>query len=66
MRSLIESQQTIKTPPATFDKLQEILDFAIAREKDAKIFIVIMACIFDNGLTIKRILESENADQRIN
>jgi rubrerythrin len=38
MRTLIDSQRTVKAPPTTLDNLQEILDFAISREKDAVLF----------------------------
>lgn len=38
MRTLIDAQRTVKTPPVDMANLQEILDFAIAREKDAVLF----------------------------
>ena len=40
MRALIESRRTVKQPKADLSQLGEVLDFAIAREKDAVLFYV--------------------------
>ena len=38
MKTLIDSQRTVKKPTIALANLEEILDFAIAREKDAVLF----------------------------
>lgn len=40
MRVLIDSRRTVAAPPLDINHLDEILDFAIAREKDAVLFYV--------------------------
>ena len=40
MRTLIDSRRTVKEPKIDLDNIVEILDFAIAREKDAVLFYV--------------------------
>jgi rubrerythrin len=40
MRALIDDRRTVKTPPVDMGNIQEVLDFAIAREKDAVLFYV--------------------------
>ncbi len=38
MKTLIEEQRSVKKPPVDMNNIQEVLDFAIAREKDAVLF----------------------------
>ena len=61
MRTLIDSQRTIKAPPTTLDKLQEILDFAIAREKDAVLFYTGLENYVpeENRATVRDIIKEE-------
>ncbi len=40
MRTLIDARRTIKQPPVDLSNIQEVLDFAIEREKDAVLFYV--------------------------
>ena len=40
MRTLIDSRRTVKEPKIDLNNLTEVLDFAIAREKDAVLFYV--------------------------
>mgnify|MGYP003471857707 FL=1 len=40
MRTLIDSRRTVKEPTIDLNNLTEVLDFAIAREKDAVLFYV--------------------------
>lgn len=40
MRALIDSRRTVKEPNIDMANIQEVLDFAIAREKDAVLFYV--------------------------
>ena len=40
MRALIDDRRTVKSPPVDMGNIQEVLDFAIAREKDAVLFYV--------------------------
>ena len=40
MRTLIDSRRTVKEPTIALNNLTEVLDFAIAREKDAVLFYV--------------------------
>jgi rubrerythrin len=38
MRTLIDAQRTVTTPPVDMANLEKIIDFSIAREKDAVLF----------------------------
>ena len=40
MRALIDARRTVKEPTIDISNIQEVLDFAIAREKDAVLFYV--------------------------
>ncbi len=40
MRTLIDSRRTVKKPEINMGNIQEVLDFAIGREKDAVLFYV--------------------------
>lgn len=40
MRALIDDRRTVKTPPVDMGNIQDVLNFAIAREKDAVLFYV--------------------------
>jgi len=40
MRALIDARRTVKTPPVDLSKIQDVLNFAIEREKDAVLFYV--------------------------
>ena len=61
MRTLIDSQRTVKAPPTTLDKLGEIMDFAMAREKDAVLFYTGLENYVpeENKITIKSIIKEE-------
>jgi len=62
MRVLIDSQQTVKAaPPATLDNLREILEFAVAREKDAVLFYTGLENYVpeEHRLTVRGIIKEE-------
>jgi len=63
MKTLIDSQRTVKTPDIDLSNLMEILDFAIAREKDAVLFYVGLENFVpdDDKSTVKTIIKEEGS-----
>ena len=61
MRTLIDSRRTVKEPTIDLDNLTEVLDFAIAREKDAVLFYVGLENFVsdDDKSTVKTIIKEE-------
>ena len=61
MKTLIDSQRTVKKPTIDLTNLPEILDFAIAREKDAVLFYVGLENFVpdDDKSTVKTIIKEE-------
>jgi len=61
MRTLIDSRRTVKGPKIDLDNIIEILDFAIAREKDAVLFYVGLENFVPNEdkSTVKTIIKEE-------
>ena len=61
MRTLIDSRRTMKEPTIALDNLIEVLDFAIAREKDAVLFYVGLENFVpkDDKSTVKTIIKEE-------
>lgn len=61
MRTLIDSRRTVKEPKIALDNLAEVLDFAIAREKDAVLFYVGLENFVpeEDKSTVKTIIKEE-------
>lgn len=61
MKTLIDSQRTVKQPEIDMENLLEILDFAIAREKDAVLFYVGLENFVpdEDVSTVKTIIKEE-------
>lgn len=61
MRTLIDSQRTVKAPSTGLDNIQEILDFSIAREKDAVLFYTGLENYVpeENTATVRDIIKEE-------
>jgi rubrerythrin len=61
MRTLIDSRRTVKEPPVNLENIQEILDFAIGREKDAVLFYVGLENYVpeEDRQTVKNIIKEE-------
>ena len=61
MRTLIDAQRTVKAPSTGLDNIQEILDFAIAREKDAVLFYTGLENYVpdENKVTVRDIIKEE-------
>ena len=61
MRTLIDSRRTVKEPTIDLNNLTEVLDFAIAREKDAVLFYVGLENFVPNNdkPTVKTIIKEE-------
>jgi rubrerythrin len=61
MRTLIDSRRTVKEPKIDLDNIVEILDFAIAREKDAVLFYVGLENFVpdEDKSTVKTIIKEE-------
>ncbi len=61
MKTLIESQRTIKEPNIDLANIPDVLDFAIAREKDAVLFYVGLENFVpdDDKSTVKTIIKEE-------
>jgi rubrerythrin len=61
MRTLIDSRRTVKEPTIDLNNLTEVLDFAIAREKDAVLFYVGLENFVpgEDKPTVKTIIKEE-------
>ena len=62
MRTLIESQRTVQAPKIDLTNLADVLDFAIAREKDAVLFYVGLENFVpdDDKSTVNTIIKEES------
>ena len=63
MKTLIDSQRTVKQPPIDLGKILEVLNFAIEREKDAVLFYVGLENYVseEDRPTIKNIIQEEGS-----
>jgi rubrerythrin len=61
MKTLIDSRRTVKEPTIDLGNIGEVLDFAIAREKDAVLFYVGLENFVpdDDKSTVKTIIKEE-------
>jgi rubrerythrin len=63
MKTLIDSQRSVTTPPIDLANLAGVLDFAIAREKDAVLFYVGLEHFVpdDDRSTVRTIIKEEGS-----